>query len=164
AAVTKEECQVVEAEAKEGAEKATAIKEDAEKDLNEALPALNVAEKALKALKLSSLQDLRNISQLGYWVEIKALAKPPDGVKLTLEAVCVMFQVKPIKKADPNQPGKKFDDYWEASQKGPLSDPKKLLDDLFEFDKDNIAEPVIKKISEYVDREEILLDPRTCCS
>ena len=39
------------------AEKATAIKEDAEKDLNEALPALNVAEKALKALKLSSLQD-----------------------------------------------------------------------------------------------------------
>jgi len=31
-------------------------------------PALNVAEKALKALKLSSLQDLRNISQLGYWV------------------------------------------------------------------------------------------------
>ena len=142
AAVTKEQCQVVEAEAKEGAEKATAIKEDAEKDLNEALPALNVAEKALKALKLSSLQ------------EIKALAKPPDGVKLTLEAVCVMFQVKPIKKNDPNQPGKKIDDYWEASQKGPLSDPKKLLDDLFEFDKDNIAEPVIKKISEYVDRED----------
>ena len=59
----------------------------------------------------------------------------------------------------------------QASQKGPLSDPKKLLDDLFEFDKvpacrcgsqgrngacisqDNIAEPVIKKIGEYVDRE-----------
>ena len=62
------------------AAKATAIKEDAEKDLNEALlqtqpasvavvpvrfyqyilrPALNVAEKALKALKLSSLQDLK---------------------------------------------------------------------------------------------------------
>ena len=68
------------------AAKATAIKEDAEKDLNEALhrarsisrsgvpcsprstpeqllkcprPALNVAEKALKALKLSSLQECR---------------------------------------------------------------------------------------------------------
>lgn len=83
------------------------------------------------------------------------------------------FRLRPIKKADPNQPGKKIDDYWEAfwvssypqihclhrsaqedmhmnhmncrfphdvafrkaSQKGPLSDPKKLLDDLFEFDK-----------------------------
>jgi hypothetical protein len=64
-----------------------------------------------------------------------------------VEAVCVMFQVKceawwlaffdhllvhdlhpgidalqmiprPIKKADPNQPGKKFDDYWEAVCQG----------------------------------------------
>ena len=61
-----------------------------------------------------------------------------------------MFQVKPIMKADPNVPGKKIPDYWEASQKGPLSDPRKLLDDLFEFDKDNIADHVIKKIEPYI--------------
>jgi len=142
AAVTKEECQTVEAEATEQAASATAIKEDAQRDLDEALPALNVAEKALKALKLASLQ------------EIKALQKPPDGVRLAMEAICVMFSVKPVKKSDPNNPGKKIDDYWEASRGGPLADPKKLLDDLFEFDKDNIPEPVIQKIGPYVDRED----------
>eukprot|EP00928_Gymnodinium_smaydae_P008329 TRINITY_DN13035_c1_g3_i1.p1 TRINITY_DN13035_c1_g3~~TRINITY_DN13035_c1_g3_i1.p1 ORF type:complete len:2552 (-),score=764.33 TRINITY_DN13035_c1_g3_i1:28-7683(-) len=142
AAVTKSECQVVEAEAQEQAAKATAIKEDAQKDLDEALPALDVATKCLKALKLASIQ------------EIKALGKPPAGVRLTLEAICIMFQVKPIKKADPDNPGKKFDDFWEASQKGPLNDPKKLLDDLFEFDKDNIPEATIAKIQPYIERED----------
>jgi len=101
-----------------------------------------VAQKALKALKLSSLQ------------EIKALGNPPGGVKLTLEAICVIFGVKPVKKTDPNNPGKRFDDYWEASQKGPLSDPKKLLDDLFEFDKDNIPEAVVQRLGPYIDRED----------
>ena len=70
-------------------------------------PALNVAEKALKALKLSSLQDWGITNEknkpTGWAIkdqhldgkigqiwpqtfqEIKALAKPPDGVKLTLE-------------------------------------------------------------------------------
>jgi dynein heavy chain len=113
AAVTKEEASKVSVEAEEQAASATAIKTDAQRDLDEALPALEVANKALKALKLSSLQ------------EIKVLQKPPGGVKLTLEAVCILFAVKPIKKNDPDNPGKKIDDYWEASQKGPLSDPKK---------------------------------------
>jgi len=140
AAVTKQECEVVEAEAQTQAASATEIKEDAQRDLDEALPALNVAEKALKALKLASIQ------------EIKSLANPPAGVRLTLEATCIMFQIKPIKKADPDNPGKKFDDYWEASQKGPLSDPKKLLEDLFQFDKDNIPENVISKIGPYIER------------
>merc|ERR550514_2060989 len=65
-----------------------------------------------------------------------------------------MFEVKPVKKADPNTPGKKFDDYWEPSQKVVLADPKKLLDDLFEFDKDNIPERVIAKIDPYIQRED----------
>eukprot|EP00930_Biecheleria_cincta_P008311 TRINITY_DN10972_c0_g5_i1.p1 TRINITY_DN10972_c0_g5~~TRINITY_DN10972_c0_g5_i1.p1 ORF type:complete len:3933 (-),score=932.09 TRINITY_DN10972_c0_g5_i1:47-11569(-) len=142
AAVTKAECEVVQKEAAEQAESATAIKEDAQRELDEALPALNVAEKALKSLKLSSLQ------------EIKALGKPPDGVRLAMEAICVMFQVKPVKKSDPNNPGKKIDDYWEAARTIPLADPKKLLDDLFEFDKDNIPEPTIQKIQPYIDRED----------
>jgi len=142
AAVTKESCVKVETEAQGQAQEANAIKEDAERDLAEALPALEVANKALKALKLSSLQ------------EIKVLGSPPAGVRLTLEAVCVIFGVKPIKKADPSNPGKKIEDYWEASQKGPLSDPKKLLDDLFEFDKDNIPENIIAKLEPYIQRED----------
>jgi len=142
AAVTQASCEIVEAEAKEQAASASAIKEDAQRDLDEALPALDVAEKALKALKLASIQ------------EIKALGDPPAGVRLTLEAVCVMFGVKPVKKNDPNNPGKKFDDYWDAAKAGPLSDPKKLLEDLYAFDKDNIPEPVIQKIEPYIQRED----------
>jgi dynein heavy chain len=142
AAVTKSDCEAVENEASEQDAAAQAIKDDAQRDLDEALPALEVAVKCLKSLKLSHVQ------------EVKVLGNPPAGVKLTLEAVCVMFQVKPIMKADPNVPGKKIPDYWEASQKGPLSDPRKLLDDLFEFDKDNIPEHVIKKIEPYVHKED----------
>merc|ERR1719316_869664 len=140
AAVTKEECETVETAASKQAAEANAIKEDAQADLDEALPALDIAVKCLKSLKLSHIQ------------EVKVLANPPGGVKLTLEAVCIMFGIKPVRKNDPNTPGKKFDDYWEASQKGPLADPKKLLEDLFEFDKDNIPEAVIQKIKPYIDR------------
>eukprot|EP00927_Polykrikos_kofoidii_P001659 TRINITY_DN10635_c0_g2_i1.p1 TRINITY_DN10635_c0_g2~~TRINITY_DN10635_c0_g2_i1.p1 ORF type:complete len:1545 (-),score=361.06 TRINITY_DN10635_c0_g2_i1:69-4703(-) len=142
AAVTKEQCLEVEAEAKGQAAEASEIKEAAQQMLDEAVPALEVATKCLKALKLASIQ------------EIKSLADPPGGVKLTLEATCIMFGIKPVKKADPNQAGKKFDDYWDAAKAGPLSDPKKLLDDLFEFDKDNIPESVINKIQPYIDRQD----------
>lgn len=57
--------------------------------------------------------------------ELKAMGKPPSGVVLTMQICCLMFpDVKIIKKADPNAPGKKFDDYWESAQKGLLSDAK----------------------------------------
>jgi len=142
AAVTKESCTKVESEAKIQADSATAIKEDAQRDLDEALPALNVAEKALKALKLASLQ------------EIRVLGSPPAGVRLAMEVLCVFFNIKPVKKADPANPGKKIEDFWEAAKLGPLSDPKKLLDDLFEFDRDNIPEAVIQRAQPYIDRED----------
>jgi dynein heavy chain len=92
----------------------------------------------LRSLKLSHIQ------------EVAALKKPPGGVKLALEAICIMFQVKPVRKNDPDTPGKKFDDYWEPSQTIVLKDAKKLLEDLFSFDKDNIPEPVINKVEAYI--------------
>lgn len=54
----------------------------------------------------------------------------------------------------PTHLGKKIDDYWESSQKELLADPKKLLDMLFNFDKDNIPEKVIQQITPYIDRED----------
>merc|ERR550514_2522457 len=86
--------------------------------------------------------------------EVKQFGDPPSGVKLTCEAVCIMFAIKPVKKNDPNTPGKKIDDYWESSQKELLADPKKLLVMLFNFDKDNIPEKVIQTITPYIDRED----------
>ena len=62
---------------------------------------------------------------------MKSLKTPPAGVVLTIKACCIMFDVKPIKKNDPNTPGKKIDDYWKAGLKGLLSDAKVFLNSLF---------------------------------
>ena len=40
----------------------------------------------------------------------------PAGVKLVLEAVCIMKNIKPVRMKDPNS-GRMVDDYWEASKK-----------------------------------------------
>merc|ERR1719181_2442054 len=142
AAVVMESCEKTEAEATKAKTESAEISADAQKDLDEALPALEVAEKCLRSLKLSHIQ------------EVAALKKPPGGVKLALEAICIMFQVKPVRKNDPDQLGKKFDDYWEPSQTIVLKDAKKLLDDLFTFDKDNIPDNVIGKVKSYIEDTE----------
>ena len=67
------------------AKEAQIIADDAQSDLNEALPAL---EAALESLKLLSKSDV---------VEVRALQRPPDGVRLVIEAVCIMKSVKPKK-------------------------------------------------------------------
>eukprot|EP00928_Gymnodinium_smaydae_P099490 TRINITY_DN9509_c0_g4_i4.p1 TRINITY_DN9509_c0_g4~~TRINITY_DN9509_c0_g4_i4.p1 ORF type:complete len:1500 (-),score=412.36 TRINITY_DN9509_c0_g4_i4:427-4926(-) len=118
------------------------IKDDAQRDLDEALPALDAAVQCLRKLKKDHI------------TEVKALKTPPAGVKLALEAICILFKVKPVKKADPDNPAKKIDDYWEPSQKVVLADPKKLLDDLMEFDKDNIPDTVITLLTPYIERED----------
>ncbi|CAD7943415.1 unnamed protein product [Amoebophrya sp. A25] len=142
ATVVQETCAVEEKAALEIADNCTAIKEDAQRDLDEALPALEQAVQCLKRLKMDHLR------------EVKALANPPSGVKLTMESICIMFQVPAVKKNDPDRPGKKIDDYWEAAKLNILNDPKKLLDNLFGFDRDNIPESVITKIHPYMERED----------
>merc|ERR1719375_1637767 len=79
-----------EAEAQVKASETQAIKDDAQKDLDEALPALEVAVQCLKKLKAEHIR------------EVKALANPPAGVRLAMEGVCIMFGIKPVKKNDPN--------------------------------------------------------------
>lgn len=61
------------------------------------------------------------------------MQRPPAGVKLVMEALCIMKTVKP-KKIPGEKPGTKVDDYWEPS-KGLLQDPAKFLDGLFKYDK-----------------------------
>ena len=80
---------------------------------------------AVQCLKILKKSDLD---------EIKALKKPPGGVKLAMEACCIMFQVQPVKVNDPDRIGKKMNDYWAAALAQVLNDPKKLLDDLMTFD------------------------------
>lgn len=76
--VVKEE----EAIAKVKAEDTQAIADDTQRDLNEALPALEGANQALNSL------DKADIS------ELKVFTKPPDMVMTVMEAVCILLNCK----------------------------------------------------------------------
>ncbi|KAI8825055.1 dynein heavy chain and region D6 of dynein motor-domain-containing protein [Fimicolochytrium jonesii] len=129
---TKETVSADEAIAASKAEQASAIKSECENDLAQALPLLNAALSALDTLKKSDI-DL-----------VKSMKNPPEGVKLVMEAVCVMKDIKPDRIPDPSGSGKMVLDYWKTSLKI-LGDPK-FLEGLKAFDKDDIPAHVIKAI------------------
>ncbi|XP_076380686.1 dynein axonemal heavy chain 1-like [Megalopta genalis] len=62
-----------------------AIRDEAEADLSEARPMLIAAEKSLKALNRNDI------------TEVKAMKRPPVGVLLVIETICIINNVKPIK-------------------------------------------------------------------
>jgi dynein heavy chain len=74
---------------------------------------------------------------------------PPAGVKLTMEVACLMFDVKPIIEKDPDNMNGKIKNYWASAKKNILNNPKKFLDDLLAFDKDNIPEEKAEKLGIY---------------
>ncbi|KAK7497834.1 hypothetical protein BaRGS_00010968 [Batillaria attramentaria] len=116
-----------EAVAKVKAEETQAIADDAQRDLDEAMPALEAAIKALDAL------DKNDIS------EIRVFSKPPELVQTVMEAVCILL-------------GYKTD--W-ASAKSMLGDPN-FLKKLAEYDKDNIPEKLLKKLKPYIDNPKFI--------
>ncbi|KAF1789121.1 P-loop containing nucleoside triphosphate hydrolase [Phytophthora cactorum] len=120
----------------EQAAEANGIKESCEAELAEAIPAL---ENAVKALQTLTKGDI---------TEIKAMKKPPDGVKLVMEAVCIMMRVPPVKVKDPAGGTKKVDDYWGPAQKTLLGDTR-FLQNLLEYDKDNIPVEAMDKVRPY---------------
>ncbi|XP_067287631.1 dynein axonemal heavy chain 1 isoform X1 [Pseudorasbora parva] len=136
--------QAEEAKATEKARVAQAIADDAQKDLNEALPAMDAALASLQSLKKSDV------------VEVRAMQRPPQGVKLVIEAVCILKGIKP-KKVAGEKLGEKVDDYWDAG-KALLQDPGKFLESLFKYDKDNIPDMVIKQVQPYIDNPEFQTD------
>ncbi|XP_078663939.1 dynein axonemal heavy chain 1-like [Branchiostoma floridae x Branchiostoma belcheri] len=137
---TRKEVVQQEAEATAKAKEAQAIADDAQKDLDEALPALDAALASLKSLNKNDV------------IEVRAMQRPPGGVRMVIEAVCIMKSIKP-KKVAGDQPGKKVDDYWDPG-KALLQDPGKFLESLFKYDKDNIPDSNIKLIQPYIDNEE----------
>ncbi len=62
--------------------------------------------------------------------EIKAMKSPPKGVKLVMEAVCIMFDIKPERVL--SEDGKsKINDYWKPAQK--LLADMRFLQNCFEY-------------------------------
>ena len=57
------------------------MKNEAERDLESALPPLRAAQRALSALNKADI------------TEIKSFSKPPYLVQLTMEGICILLQV-----------------------------------------------------------------------
>lgn len=108
------------------------IKEECEKDLSKAKPKLKQAEDALNTLDPS---DINNI---------KAMLKPPDTVRLVMEAVCIMCNVPALSVPSAENPKVKVLSYWEASKK--FMSERNFLQKLIDYDKDNISADTMKKI------------------
>jgi dynein heavy chain len=115
----------------EAAATAQSIKDDCENDLAEAIPAL---EAAIAALDTVTQADI---------TLVKAMKNPPPGVRLVLESICIMKEIKAERKPDPAS-GKMIDDYWMPSVRM-LADTK-FVDSLRNYDKNNIPAAAIKRI------------------
>ncbi|GMH41668.1 hypothetical protein BSKO_09578 [Bryopsis sp. KO-2023] len=127
-AVVDEEVKKAEA----AAEAANAIKVECEEALAEAIPVLEGALAALDTIKPADIKL------------VQSFKNPPGAIKLVMEAVCVLLDVKPARVNDPSGSGKKIDDYWEPSKRL-LGDPQFVLK-LKEYDKDNVPPKIIERI------------------
>lgn len=96
------------------------------------------------------MQSLKSLNRNDV-TEVKAMRNPPDGVRMVLEAVCIMKKVPP-KKVAGDKPGTKVDDYTEPAR-NLLNDPGKFLESLFAYDKENIPDSVIQKIEPFINSD-----------
>ncbi|EGF78014.1 hypothetical protein BATDEDRAFT_91203 [Batrachochytrium dendrobatidis JAM81] len=101
-------------------EEVRAVAEAAQADLDQAIPALNAAVKALEAINKKDLN------------EIRSYGKPPPLVEKVMEGVMV------LKKCEPT---------WEEAKRQ-LGNPY-FIKQLVNFDKDNISDKILKRISQY---------------
>uniref|UniRef100_A0A8D0GTF0 Dynein axonemal heavy chain 6 n=1 Tax=Sphenodon punctatus TaxID=8508 RepID=A0A8D0GTF0_SPHPU len=116
-----------EAIAKVKAEETQAIADDAQRDLDEALPALEAANKALDSL------DKADIS------EIRVFTKPPDLVMTVMEAIAILLNSKP--------------DWATAKQ---LLGDSYFLKKLLEYDKENIKPQILLKLQKYINNPDFV--------
>ncbi|KAK5646414.1 hypothetical protein RI129_004878 [Pyrocoelia pectoralis] len=121
-----------EAVANEQAKAAQAIKDECDADLAEAMPIL---ESALAALNTLTPADI---------TIVKTMKNPPKGVKIVMEAVCIVKGIKPDKVPAPSGIGT-VEDYWGPSKK--VLGDMKFLENLILFDKDNIPPEYMKKLA-----------------
>ncbi|CAB0012140.1 unnamed protein product [Nesidiocoris tenuis] len=118
---------VDEAAAKKIAAECQLLADDAQKELDQAMPAMEAAVKALEALNKNDIN------------EIRVFNKPPHLVKYTLEAVCLLL-------------GAKQD--W-ASAKVVLGDGN-FLKKLQDYDKNHISDVLLKKMKAFIDNPDFV--------
>lgn len=121
------------------------IKGDADADLAVALPAL---ENAVKKVREINVND---------FYELKAVNSPGPTIVACFQVVCFLL-LKSEKPKKPNDAKKlQYDPegWFELSKSKLLSEPKKFLDNMINYDKDNIADSLISKIKPLMEKEEM---------
>ena len=121
AKVKEDSCAKDEAECSATMKEVTEIKDECQKDLDEALPALNAANRALNNLNKSDI------------VEIKSYPKPPGGVETVMNAVCLLFKEK---------------QNWDTGKK--LLGDMNFLINCMNFPKDDISNQTLRKLQTYI--------------
>jgi len=106
---------------------ASGLKQECQKDLENAMPALHAAVAALNCLSKGDV------------VEFKAMAKPPAGAVLVAKALCYCFSLGPKKEDD-----QKFD-FWAACKKNLIGDAS-FLSRLQSYDKDNMSDYTLSRL------------------
>eukprot|EP00701_Giardia_intestinalis_P004984 XP_001708808.1 Dynein heavy chain [Giardia lamblia ATCC 50803] len=115
---------VVQAEEQEVAKvaaEAEEIKDDAQRDLDTAMPAFNAAINSLKSLNKNDISEL------------KSFKSPPELVRYVMEAVCILMET-------PKQD-------WDTAQK--VLSKTDFLQSLMTFDKDNIKPKTLRSLRKY---------------
>ncbi|KAJ1562004.1 Dynein heavy chain 2, axonemal, partial [Cladochytrium tenue] len=105
-------------------EEVRAVADAAQADLDQAMPALMAAVKALEGINKKDLN------------EIRSYGKPPPLVEKVMEAVMI------LKKCEPT---------WDEAKRQ-LGNPY-FIKQLINFDKDNISDKILKKITQYCSDE-----------
>nr|CAD7258337.1 unnamed protein product [Timema shepardi] len=135
-----------EAVVKVKAEETQFIADDAQRDLDAALPAMEAATKALEALNKNDINEL------------KVFNKPPPLVKFVMESVCLLLGT--------NQSLNCFEleSYVVIPLRTDWPTAKIVLGDtnflkkLQDYEKDKISEAMLKKLKEYVDHPDFIPD------
>lgn len=116
-------------------DKAEAIKRECDIALAKCMPMLEEATNALKVI------DRDDISA------IKKMPSPPALIRDIMEAVCILFDLKPTKKQNPLTM-KMEPQWWDCSLR--FLSQSDFLNSLLEFHKDDITENQIKQLQRFV--------------
>ncbi|KAJ6638438.1 Dynein axonemal heavy chain 6, partial [Pseudolycoriella hygida] len=114
-----------EAAAREKEAGARLIADEARRDLQVVQPIIDAAQEALKQISKNDIN------------EIKSFTSPPPLVKFVMEAVCLLFDVKPT---------------WDSAKK--LMVDTNFLKRLMTYDKEHTSEAILKKVRKYTQDKE----------
>ncbi len=121
------------------------IKGDADADLAVALPALENAVKKVKEINVNDFYELKGVST------------PGPSIVACFMVVCyfLLKNEKPKKVTDPKKAQYDPEGWFDLAKQKLLAEPKKFLNDMINYDKDNIPDTLIAKVKPMMEREEL---------